>query len=356
MRNTSCVLSFLLCLTTAAHASPMTLDQRGDRATMLERVAWVRTCLGERDGAVAQILCVAEPLDVSAADREIDAALDLDADSRARQRELVRAVYQDQARSKQRLGELATQEPAITRLLAIAEHQRREWTEPTPARATLIALVEQMEAATASHERSAFDGCERPTRTAWTEIVRSRRLPAVSTLAALRDEVFLTPEAYLAHRAFALCIAGRGPDGTALLYVDPDEQRRGWRTTTLAAWRAASARLRFISPALRLDDALGDRRPAPTSDEPPACETIAALTPTATGMRIDLAARSLELDAALADGLAPGMRLVIDHGVPIAATAEPASRATWVFGVALGPNRSDPGHLRGHATFQTAGR
>lgn len=369
------------------NASPLELDKAGAKASMLGSFEWVRQCLGglqeDNDGPpLSKLLCVVEPLDVAKADAEIEAAPKINQEMRFVFRQRVRKLMKEQTRFKSALVALQKEEPAVGKLLAIAEKERAEWTKPSPPRAKLIAQLEAMEQATVSNKRSAFNGCEAPTMASWSEIVRSRDLPAVDrkdTRDSMRRAVFTTAEAYLAYRAFYLCVAGVSADGRSDDRIGSSVVRRGWRTSTIAAWFAASGQIKFDSRGLDMGMVIGNagRESRTLADAEPG--TIEKLTPagtnvvihfkqvieeyeectdwvptsqisrinsngtvsyvnrcTKTGMvKHDRTPQSVEVEALFAEGLKPGMRLYAD-GAPIVATANgKSSKPVWLFGVSL---------------------
>ena len=370
------------------YVTPLKLDQLGAKASMLGAFEWVRGCMGgQKEGnlghPLSKILCVVEPLDVAKADAEIEAAPKINQESRFNLRQLVREVAAEQARFKTALTALAKEEPAVTKIIAIAEQERREWTQPSTARAKLIALIEKMEDATASNKRSAFTGCQAPTYAAWADVVRASNIPTVTTehaRANMRIAVFTTAESYLSHQALALCVAGLESDGSALGGSAPSVVRRNWRTSTIAAWFAASGDIKFDSRDLTMGTVIGNvGRESGYSDDA-ASGTIAKVTPKGTHVRVefqkviqeyegcvawkstnrfdhidssgnvyyvqlctktgpmkeDRTPEDVELDAALSEGLKPGMRLLADKEGAIVATAGPkSSKAVWLFGVSL---------------------
>lgn len=369
------------------------LDELGARTSMMGRIAYVERCMEPASApAIGKILCAREPLDLAKALAEIDAAPQILPHMRLRLRSTARRVIVEQRQLNAALVELAKSEPAVTKLIAIADAQHKEWTNPTPARAKAVKLVEELEAAKAANKNSGFAGCEEKTRAAWTEAVRAARFPALSseyTLRAVSAAIFTTTEAFLARRAYELCMAGTDHGG-AIPYdvMGGLAYRRGPRSSTLASWVAASAEIKFDSRDLSMADAVkGSVKGEPWAEKYGAVGTIAKLTPTGRGsvaisfktdvdvredciswkntgrisnvtaggaveyesvctkrgmVKYDKSPDDITVDATFAAGLKPGMYLLMDRnssrmaGAPIAATAGPkSSKAVWVIGVAL---------------------
>lgn len=234
------------------------LDRYGSRASMLARANFVGRCLqsvSDRN-VLHTIQCTSEPLDAARGLAEIEATPGLNIQSRFHLRQLVHDTVLEQAAARTELAKRAKGEPGITKLIAIADAQHKEWAAPSPARAKLIQLVETMEAATDAKKRSAFAGCDATTHAAWSDVVKAADLPAVTetdVLATMVGALFKSPEAYLAYWALELCAngvdAGFAPEfdmlGSAYL-------RRGPRSSAIAAWMAAAGEIEFDSKDLEM--------------------------------------------------------------------------------------------------------
>ena len=351
---------------------------------MLGRIAYVESCMDpESAPPIGKILCAREPLDLGKALAEIEAAPSILPHMRLRLRLRARKVVAEQRRLNADLAALAKEEPAVGKLIAIADAQHKEWENPSPSRSKLMALAEQMEQATASNKRSAFQGCGAPALAAWSEVVRSRDLPAVDTKDTrdtMRIAVFTTAEAYLAYRALDLCVAGLSPHGRSSLGFSSSVVRRGPRTSTFAAWIAASGQIKFDSRDIDMGAVVRNgAREEGKSFAPSQSGTIAKLTPkgtyvlvefqeviqeyeeciawkptkqinkidssgnvyyvnqcTRSGMvKHDVSPEAVSIDPLFAAGLKPGMRLFTDGGAIVATANAKSSKPVWVFGVSL---------------------
>ncbi|MBL9019686.1 MAG: hypothetical protein JNL83_36180 [Myxococcales bacterium] len=373
--------------------TPLKLDQHGAKTSMLGRIAYVERCMDPASAAaIRKILCAREPLDLGKALAEIDAAPSILPHMRLRLRLRARKVVAEQRQLNAELAALAKEEPAVTKLIAIADAQHKEWTNPTPARAKAVKLLEDMEAATIANKSSAFAGCEATTGAAWADAVRAATLPAVSTehtIGPLAPAVFTTVEAFLARRAYELCMDGTDhPGATPYGVIASSAYRRGPRTGTVAAWLAASGEIAFDSKSLTMADVVrGQSHGDQARDDVAYPGTIASITPKGKGsveiaFKTDIGVRedcinwkrtgrisnitaggaveyenicmkrgmvkydktpdNITVDAVLAAGLKPGMYLLMTRNsmrlaeYPIVATANAkSSKAVWLFGVSL---------------------
>ncbi len=371
------------------NASLTNLDQYGSNTSMLARVSFVEGCLPEvrRKGVLQKILCVTEPLDPGKGMAEIDAAPDINIGTRYHLRRRVWNAVSAQTAMREELTKEAKDDPGIAKLVAIAEAQRKDWAAPNATRTKLARLLESMEAATVAKKRSAFAGCETTTRAAWADAVKAAELPAVAekdVLATMMNAVFTTPEAYLAYRALELCADGMDASFTSRLdVIGASQERRGPRSSTIAAWSAASGEIKFDSKELKMFELLrdvgasGGSHPMrvnvgtidkvvvtaggvhvsfrPDTFEYEDCinwrstgrisriETNGAVSYqqicTQTGrVKFDRKPDDVTMSAFIGTGLKSGMLLMVavEESFPIVATASSKStKAAWLFGVAL---------------------
>ena len=248
-------------------ANMNTLDVLGARASMLAYVGYVSACLRsgaaitENDQLLVEILCTREQLDGAKAAAEIEATKDLNIATRHSLRMLVRTTLEQYAQARADLAAKAKADPAVARLIAIADAQRKEWATPSSTRKKLVELIESMEAATAANKRSAFAGCEATTRAAWAEVVKGASVPTVSlehVFSAMIDATFRSPEAYLAFEALRSCAIGNDADFSPRFpFLGGDTIRRGPRTSTEAAWYAASGEIAFDRRELSMQKMIG---------------------------------------------------------------------------------------------------
>jgi hypothetical protein len=372
-------------------SDPDTLDKLGARASMLGRIAYVERCVAGDEKAIKRIQCAREPLDLAKALAEIDAAPGILPHMRLRLRLRVRKVIARHAKLNAELAELAKSEPAVTKLIAIADAQHKEWANTTPARAKAVKLLEEMEAATEANKNSAFAGCEATTGAAWTEVVRAATFPALGTeytLQAVSNAIFTTPEAFLVRRAYELCMAGTDhKDATPYRIVGVRGARRGPRSATNSAWMAAAGDITFDSKDLSMAAVVHGSSNDLPDEKYGAVGTIAKVSPVGTdavelsfkadvdkredcidwkrtgrisnvtaggaveyenvctkrGMvKYDKSPDDMRVNATFAAGLKPGMFLIMGRNSmrlasgPVAATASAkAGKPVWVLGVSL---------------------
>lgn len=371
----------------AAGMGYVDLDRFGAQASMLGKIAFVDACLpgSGTEPLLDRILCTTEPLDAAKAHAEIEGTKDLNPQTRYHLRQLVFTTLKKQAARKAAVATLAKEEPGVAKLVAIAEAHRKEWASPSPARAKLVALVESMEAAAEKNKRSAFAGCEAPTRAAWEPFVKAAELPAVAESGVVGTTVaavFKTPEAYLAYRALELCAAGTDAHFSPQFDIlGMSYSRRGPRSSVISAWMGAGD-IQFDRKDMRIEEIIGRLglgRGAELSDL--SLGTISKVTPqgqwveiafkqdiieredcvawrktnrvvginsngdfryesvcTKFGMvKVDRTPVDATISALVAEGLKPGMFLIVsnaDH-FPIIATANVKStKAIWALGVA----------------------
>lgn len=371
------------------------LDKLGAKGSMLAKFEMANHCFGASLGVrqVAEtpllqlILCAGEPLDRSKAYGEIDAIPGINGRMRKWLREMVMRTHDSTLAARAVIANASKDEPGVAKLVAMGDRIRKEWASPTPARAALIAQVEAMEAARASNKRSAFAGCDEPTRAAWTAhlgTVKLPKLPDTDEWHVLRDATIASPEGYLAYRALRLC--ADGVSAAAAIKDDelgPAYTFRGPRTEMIAAWMRAAGEITFDSRDLDMPSLL---RQAPSlryveSYLPnPSRGVISAIEPEGDAVRIsfkrttatidactnwqatnrieriddqgnvqyrqecrgwgkvklDTTADEILLGTVYAAGLKPGMLLIANDRLPIAATSGAKSAAAvWILGAAV---------------------
>jgi len=363
------------------------LDQLGAKTSMLASFSFVESCLRGVDdgGLLLKILCTSEPLDAAKAHAEIEATPDVNIQTRYHLRRMVHDTGIAQTAARAELAKLVKEEPAVAKLVAIAEAQRKAWSAPSPMRAKGVQLLEKMEAATEANKLSAFAGCEAATHAAWTEVVKAAELPAVAerdAFGSMVDAVFKNPDAYLAYRALELCANGVDARFSARFdMLGSAYTHRGPRTSTIAAWMAATADIKFDSKKLDFGTMLqGIRAGGGSTFSKLKVGTIDSVVAkgsnfevsfkqdifeyedciaskqtnrilriesngtvtydtvcTKTGMvKYDRKPQNVELSGFVAKGLKPGMLFMLtEDGFPIVATAGVKSKKpVWVFGVA----------------------
>lgn len=368
--------------------SHLEMDQLGAKTSMLARVSFIERCLQDApsEGVLKQILCASEPLDASKGMAEIEATPDVNIQTRYHLRQLVRNTVAAQTALRGQLTKEAKDDPGIAQLVAIADAQRKDWATPSATRARLLGLIETMEAATETKKRSAFAGCDATTRAAWADAVKAAELPAVAekqVLTTMMNAVFKTPEAYLGYRALTLCADGMDASFASRFdIIGSSYLRRGPRTSTIAAWMAASGEIKFDSKELdmshllrdvgarsgsavehvsigTIDKVVANGATVHVSFKPDVFEYNDCINWRSTGrisrietngaisyvqlctetgrVKYDRKPEDVSLSAFVGSGLKPGMMfMVTEEGFPIVATASTKStKAVWLFGVAL---------------------
>ncbi len=233
-------------------ASTEQLDMWGSQTSMLARFSYVDKCIGPqaRDTmpeVFRAVLCTREPLDVAKAMGEVDGGKDINPETRYRLRQWVRKTIDIHAKARTEIAARAKEDPGIAQLVAIADEQQKDWATLSPARTKLLELVTTMEAASRANKNSAFAGCQATTRAAWAEVVKGVDVPKAEKddlVSTVIEATFRTPEAHLAFDAVKMCAGGFGakwPDNLP----GSETFRRGPRTSTVAAWRAAAETIKF---------------------------------------------------------------------------------------------------------------
>lgn len=377
----------------------LALDRLGPRASMLAKVALVRACynlgIGDYDPAadhslLLSIVCSREPIDLAQVQRELDGTANLTEATRYSLRRWSWRAHVAVRQERARISALAKQDPAIARLVAMADQELAAWTRPSPERTKLRDQLAAMEAAAASNKRSAFQGCDKQTLAAWSEVLARKRLPPVPDkhqLATYLGAALEDAEGYLAFAALRLCQRANEPaqeEGElALDEISAGQVRRGPRTATVASWLAEEEPFRFDDKALRFESLVGKvlgAWGAGPSQEPPSQGVIDKLREydervevtfrtvreprtaclrwvktrrilriddhgqliyeercAATGkVMMDLTAEPVRFSKLLARGLRPGMFLVAVEGLPIVATRSAgSSEPLFVLGALL---------------------
>jgi hypothetical protein len=365
------------------------LDQLAGAASMFSRFVVVERCLAEaaeRMPLLRHILCTREQLDTAKALAEIDSVAELNNGTRYRLRTLVKSTAVTAAKARAEITAKAKADPAIAKVIEIAEAQFKDWAATTAARAKLTAQLAAMEAATKANKSSGFAGCEAPTRASWEQQLQGAKLPKVPSESALPTFISATltsAEAYLAYAALQLCSAGTGSPGKSDV-LGSDVIRRGPRTATVAAWLAAESEIKFDDRALSMRSLLANgnlpmspaagahdrqlqgviadlaeserdveitfkRVVEPREDCLKWRETSRIVTFRADGsplyhreclkwgvVKMDLTASPITISKALAHGLKKGMYLVGIDGLAIVATSGAKSmKPIWVLGGAV---------------------
>lgn len=369
------------------------LDALGARTTMFSRFFAVTNCLADEGyGArtlLRKIMCTREQLDPAKAYAEIDKVADLNHGTRFKLRTLVRETAAKADKARAEVQAKAKEDPAIAKVIAIADEQVKEWASPSPVRAKLVQQLEALEAAERANKSSAFAGCDVTTRANWEEHLKGLTIPKVATEDVLN--VFIratlgTAEGYLAYQALRLCAANSGTATTRHDFMGTDVLRRGPRTGTLAAWFSVAGGIKFDDRGLKdlwaqiSASYLTSSQNRGYRQQKPIQGVIAGVNENDGNIEIsfktviekredclkwhegtqivqyrldgspiyrrdcvkwgmvdmDLTADSIRLSKVLAHGLKPGMFLVGVEDFGIAATATPKSaKAVWVFGGSL---------------------
>ncbi|CAN5865078.1 hypothetical protein BH11MYX3_BH11MYX3_02430 [soil metagenome] len=235
------------------------LDIWGSQTSMLARFSYVDKCIGPqaRDTmpeVFRTVLCTREPLDVAKAMGEIEGGKDINPGTRYLLRQWVRKTIDVHAKARAEIAARAKEDPGIAQLVAIADEQQKEWTTLGPARTKLLELVLTMEAASKANKNSAFAGCQATTRAAWAEVVKGVDVPKAEKedlVSSVIEATFRTPEAHLAFDAVKMCAKGFGAQWPNNL-PGYETVRRGPRTSTVAAWRAAAETIKFDDRTLSM--------------------------------------------------------------------------------------------------------
>lgn len=375
-------------------SSLVRLDGLGARASMYARFAHVEdescfpigSSVYERKPLLVKILCTREDLDLAKVRAEIDAAKGINDSTRRHLRWEAKRVWDMFTATRAYVDQRAKEEPGIAKLIAVADAQFSEWTEPTAKRQSLMTLVEGLEQATVTNKRSAFAGCETKVRAAWQGVIAGRKLPkppAKNAGPLYADAVLGDTETYLAFHAMNLCSAGVHESAqTGARLIGSHNQRRGPRTATIAAWMAAAGDVKFDDRDLSMARLLNDLplTEARTYDDPASgiidtierkdgevrisfkhvtaefeeCESTkptnrirsissngeviydTICTRWVTVKRDDTAS-PIRASEVTAGGLEPGMFLVASkEGLPVVATRNAKStKPVWLFGAAV---------------------
>ncbi len=369
----------------------LALDRLGPGASMLAKVALVRACynlgIGDYDPAaehslLLSIVCSREPIDLAQVQKELDGTAKLTEATRYSLRRWSWRAHVAVREERARLTALAKEDPAVRRLIAIADREFAAWAKPDARRVRLRDRLQSLEAAAESNKRSAFKGCEEATLAAWTQTLEKKVLPAVPDkhqLAAYSSAALDDAEGFLAFAALQLCARAEEPahEGGLIEEISSGQVRRGPRTGTVASWLADPEPFEFDDKALRFDSlagkVLGAWGAGPSQDTPRQ-GLIAQLSEEQGQVRVtfktvreprmaclrwvktrrilridehgqliyeercagsgkimmDLTAPPVRLPKLLAQGLRPGMFLVAVEGLPIVATRS-ASSDTPIF-------------------------
>lgn len=261
------------------------MDQLGNTASMWAQIGFFEACvhLGRDTSKYeslefsllgAAILSTQQPLDSKKAQAEIAANKSLNKHSRTDlQKRLTRDIDAFN-RAKAEIAALAKTEPAVAKMVAIAEQEFRNWSTRVPARDALVARLAALEAVENSKKNSELAvaaDCRDTTGQAWRAYLAGLKLPAVSAGDQLEQYFYATVtgvDGYLTYAALATCLkiqtkvergqGGPRKGGPSNRYVDFDgtllkrflgtaETRRGPRTSIAASWISAN-------PAIVFDD------------------------------------------------------------------------------------------------------